>query len=97
MEELPSPRVQASRTFQIIGIDYAGPIQLRIGLHPSKIIVKCYISLFVCFSTKALHIEVVTSVTTEAFLAALRRFIARRGIPRIISSVNGTNFQVAAH
>jgi hypothetical protein len=40
---------------------------------------------------------VVTSLTTEAFLAALRRFIARRGKPRTIYSDNGTNFQGAAN
>jgi len=47
--------------------------------------------------TKAVHIEVVTSLYTEAFLAALRRFIARRGKPRTICSDNGTNFQGAAN
>jgi len=47
--------------------------------------------------TKAVHIEAVTSLTTEAFLAALRRFIARRGRPRTIYSDNGTNFQGASH
>ena len=46
--------------------------------------------------TKAVHIEVFTSLSTEAFLAALRRFIARRGKPRTICSDNGTYFQGAA-
>ena len=45
---------------------------------------------------KAVHNEVVTSLSTEAFLAALRHFIARRGKPRTICSDNGTNFQGAA-
>jgi secreted Zn-dependent insulinase-like peptidase len=58
---------------------------------------KGYIAIFVCFATKAIHIEVVTSLTTEAFLAALRRFIARRGKPKTMYSVNGTNFQGAAN
>ena len=47
--------------------------------------------------TKAVHIEVVTSLTTEAFLAVLRSFIARRGKPRTIYSDNGTNFQGASN
>ena len=47
--------------------------------------------------TKAVHIEVVTSLSTEAFIAARRRFIARRGKPRTICSDNGTNFQGAAN
>jgi hypothetical protein len=53
--------------------------------------------MFVCFATKAVHNEVVTSLTTEAFMAALRRFIARRDKPRHIQSDNGTNFQGAAN
>jgi len=55
-----------------------------------------YIAIFVSFVTKSVHIEVVTSQSTEAYLAALRRFIARRGKPRTICSDNGTNFQGAA-
>jgi len=47
--------------------------------------------------TKAVHTEVVTSLSTEALLAALRRFIASRGKPRTICSDNGTNFQGAAN
>jgi hypothetical protein len=53
--------------------------------------------MFVCFVTKAVHIEVVTSLTTEAFFAALRRFIAHRGKPKKIYSDNVTNFQGASN
>ena len=60
-------------------------------------ITKGYIAIFVCFVTKAVQIEVETSLTTEAFLAALRRFIARRGKPKRIYSDNGTKFQGAAN
>jgi hypothetical protein len=92
MAELPSPRVQPSRPFLTTGIDYAGPILLRLETTRSKTITKTYIAIFVCFVTKAVHIEVVTSLTTEAFLAALRCFIARRGKLKTIYSDNGTNF-----
>ena len=57
---------------------------LRLGTSHSKTITKGYIAIFVCFVTKAVHIEVVTSLTTEAFLAALRHFIAHRGKPKTI-------------
>jgi hypothetical protein len=97
MGELPASRVQPSRPFLTSGFDYAGPIQLRLGTTCSKTITKGYIAIFVCFVTKTVHIEVVTSLTTEAFLAALRRFIARQGKPRTIYSDNGTNFQGAAN
>ena len=79
------------------GVDYAGPISIRLGTPHSKMMIKGYIAIFVCFVTKAVHIEVVTSLTTEAFLAALRRFISRQGRPRTIYSDNGTNFQGAAN
>ena len=55
--------------------------------------VKAYACLFVCFTTKAVHIELVSDLTSEAFLAALRRFVSRRGCPQ---SDNGSNF-VGAH
>jgi transposase InsO family protein len=97
MGELPSARVQPSRAFETVGIDYAGPITLKIGHPRSRATNKGYIAVFVCFATKAIHLEVVTSMTTDAFLAALRRFVARRGRPKIIWSDNGTNFQGAAN
>jgi hypothetical protein len=58
---------------------------------------KGYIAIFACFVTKALHIEVVTSVTTEAFLAALRRLIAHRGKPKRMYSDTHTNFQSSSN
>ena len=97
MGELPSTRIQPSRPFLTTGVDYAGPISLRLGPPRSKTITKGYIAIFVCFVTKAVRIEVVTSLSTKAFLAALRRFIARRGKPRTICSDNGTNFLGAAN
>ena len=48
--------------------------------------------MFVSFSTKAIHLEVVSDLTSEAIIAALRRFIARRGKPSVIWSDHGTNF-----
>jgi hypothetical protein len=95
--ELPKSRVQPSRPFFKTGIDYARPISLRLGTQRSKTIIKGYIVLLVCFVTKAIHIEVVTSLTTEAFLAALRRFVAHREKPRTIYSDIGTNFHGASN
>jgi transposase InsO family protein len=97
MGELPSSRVQPLRPFLTTGIDYAGPVSLRLGTTRSKTITKGYIAIFVGFTRKAVHTEVATSLTTEAFLAALRHFIARRGKPSTIYSDNGTNFQGAAN
>jgi hypothetical protein len=97
MTELPPPRIQPSRPFLTTGVNYAGPISLRLGTTRSKTITNGYIAIFVCFVTRAVHIEVVRSLTTEAFLAALQRFIACRGKSRTIYSDNGTNFQGASN
>ncbi|XP_041972782.1 uncharacterized protein LOC121728634 isoform X5 [Aricia agestis] len=43
-------------------------------------------------AVKAVHLELVSDLTTEAYMAALNRFVARRGKPRSITSDNGTNF-----
>ena len=58
----------------------------------SKIKVKCYVALFICLSTKAVHLELVRDLTSQAFIAALRRFTARRGKCANIYSDNATNF-----
>jgi len=96
MADLPVSRVQASRAFTAVGIDYAGPLMMKETQLRKARIIKVYIALFVCMSTKAIHLEAVTDLSTEAFLAALDRFVARRGIPTSIHSDCGTNFVGAA-
>ncbi|XP_011884101.1 PREDICTED: uncharacterized protein LOC105571245 [Vollenhovia emeryi] len=98
MGELPAERIRSGdRPFTITGIDYAGPIQIRESRRRGRIHVsKGYIAVFVCASTKAVHLEMVTDLSTDAFIATLRRFIARRGLCSQILSDNGTNFVGAA-
>ena len=52
--------------------------------------------MFTCLASRAVHIEITNSMETDSFILALRRFIARRGNVRSITSDNGTNF-VGAH
>lgn len=52
---------------------------------------KAYVALFICLATKAIHLELVSDLTTAAFLAAFRQFIARRGLCRNVYSDNATN------
>lgn len=56
---------------------------------------KAYIAIFVCMTTKAVHIELNPSLETAAFLSAFRRFISRRGRPKEMQSDNGTTFHGA--
>ncbi|GFT37617.1 integrase catalytic domain-containing protein [Trichonephila clavipes] len=92
MSDLPAARVTACRVFSQIGIDYWGPFQLKTFSGKCRQIRKVYVCVFICFTVKAIHLEIVSDLTTEAFLAALKRFVARRGRPIEICSDNGRNF-----
>ncbi|GFW73289.1 integrase catalytic domain-containing protein [Trichonephila clavipes] len=85
---LPPDRVNDCAIFEVVGIDLAGPLFLKTGE-------KVWITLFTCAVYRALHLELVNALSSDAFLLALRRFIARRGRPRIIYCDNGTNFRGA--
>lgn len=92
MCDLPKSRITPSKPFTHTGVDYAGPFQIieKGGRH--KTYIKAYIAVFVCFATKANHLEVVHDLSTESFLEVFENFIARRGIPTHMYSDNGTNF-----
>ncbi|XP_055590366.1 uncharacterized protein LOC129742489 [Uranotaenia lowii] len=92
MGDLPPHRITPTYAFERTGIDFAGPIYVRKG-HPRKpVYTKGYISLFVCMVTKGIHLEFVSNLSTEAFIAALHRFTSRRGVPTDIFTDNATNF-----
>lgn len=100
MGSLPAERVQPARAFYNTGVDFAGPYDLRLRpgrpalrkqLQDPKT-VKGYIAVFVCMVTRAVHLEAVTGMTSEAFIAAFTRFTARRGMCVNMYSDNGTTF-----
>ena len=93
---LPADRVRYARPFLHVGVDYGGPFTIRLSKGRGKTTLKAYLALFVCFSTRAVHLEAVSDLTGEAFLACLRRFISRRGLPNTIYSDNGRNFCAAS-
>lgn len=96
MGNLPQTRLQITYPFFVTGVDYAGPFIIKDRKGRGTKTSKAYISLFICFSTKALHLELVTDLTTQCFLDCYKRFVARRGKPQHIYSDNGTNFRGAA-
>ena len=78
MGDLPSSRIEVpERAFSCVGLDFAGPLTFKDGTE----CVKGYVAVFICFASKAVHLEGISSLTSDAMVAALRRFIARRGIP----------------
>lgn len=92
MADIPKDRVQIARHFQKVGVDYGGPFFVKSSSLRKSSLVKCYIAVFVCHVTKCVHIELVSSLSTEAYLMTLKWFISRRGNPTIIYSDNATNF-----
>jgi hypothetical protein len=82
---LPSSRTEESSAFRTTGVDLAGPLYLKNGD-------KVWLVLFTCAVYRCVHLDFVTSLSTEAFLRALERFINIRGRPATIYSDNGTNF-----
>ncbi|GFX73985.1 uncharacterized protein TNCV_2954681 [Trichonephila clavipes] len=85
---LPSDRVKDAAVFEVLGVDLAGPLYVKQGD-------KVWIVFYTCAIYRALHLEFVSSLSTDAFLLSFRRFVARRGRPRIIYSDNGTNIRGA--
>ncbi|XP_045509320.1 uncharacterized protein LOC123704888 [Colias croceus] len=96
MGQLPTVRVTSHRPFSKTGVDYAGPIAIRATKGRGHHATKGYICVFVCMSTKAVHLEVVSDMTAEAFIAAFKRLVARRGHVTEMWSDNGTTFVGAA-
>lgn len=92
MGQLPKTRVSPTRPFLNTGIDYAGPLTLKTWRGRGAKTYKGWIAVFVCFSTSALHLEAVSDYSTDAFIAAYRRFTGRRGICSQLFNDCGTNF-----
>lgn len=92
MSDLPKERITPARAFINSGVDYCGPFTIRDRLTRNYKPIKAYICLFVCLATKAIHLELVSDLSTNAFLAAFRRFTARRGKCVNLYSDNATNF-----
>ena len=87
--QLPIERITPDSVF-------AGPMYIKYGHVRKPTIVKAYVCVFVSLSVKAVHLELVSDLTSQAFIAALRHFISRRGKPSLIWSDNGTNFTGAS-
>lgn len=107
MGMMPKWRVNVSTPFTIVGVDYAGPFYtrmhrgVRIVTRSSKIdhqtARKAYICIFICLTTKAIHLELISDLTSASFAAAYLRFISRRGIPALMMSDNGSTFKGAVN
>lgn len=88
MADLPRERMEATPPFTYCGMDCFGPFYIKEGRKE----LKRYGLLFTCLCSRAVHIELLDNMTTDAFINALRTFIALRGNVRQLRSDQGTNF-----
>ena len=89
MGDLPEERIAPSRRFNFVGIDFAGPLLIKTRPNDTN---KAYVALFICFTTRAIHLELVSKLSKDACIAAIKRFVSRRGLPNTMYSDNATNF-----
>ncbi|KAJ0180611.1 hypothetical protein K1T71_004015 [Dendrolimus kikuchii] len=92
MADLPADRVSPQPVFSQVSTDFAGPFLIKSSTLRNAKLLKGYFCVFVCLATKAVHLEAVSELSTDAFFAALQRFVSRRGIPTLIRSDCGTNY-----
>ena len=88
MARLPYDRLQIAPAFSKVGVDFFGPLKVK-HLRKEE---KRYGCLFTCMVTRAVHLAVAFSLSTDSFVMCLRRFIARGGKPTVMYSNNETNF-----
>ncbi|XP_030580177.1 uncharacterized protein LOC115776592 [Archocentrus centrarchus] len=93
MADLPVDRLTPEPPFTNVGLDVFGPWTVitrrtRGGSADSK----RWAVLFTCMATRAVHIELIESMSTDSFINALRRFFAIRGPCKLLRSDRGTNF-----
>jgi hypothetical protein len=92
MADLPPERTEMAPPFMNTGLDCFGPFLVKQGRSE----VKPYGLIFTCLASRAVHLEVLEDMTTDAFICGLRRFIAIRGNVKSIHCDRGTNFVGAA-
>ena len=91
---LPDFRVLKAPPFTVTGIDFTGELYAKSDTGQGER--KCYVCLFTCANTRAVHLELVKDLSVATFLRAFRRFAARRSVPQKIISDNASTYQSAA-
>ncbi|GFX89906.1 integrase catalytic domain-containing protein [Trichonephila clavipes] len=92
MGNLPSESVNISSPFTIAGLDLCGPFLVKYKNQRKGTLNKVYICVCICFSSKAIHLELLSDLTSDALIATLKRFTSRRGKCSKIYTDNATNF-----
>ena len=96
MAPLPAERVQIAPPFTHVGLDFTGPLYLKVKKGSESSTSKAYVCIFICENSRAVHLELLNSMTTVDFLQAFHRMANRRGMAYVIHSDNQTTFHKAA-
>ena len=93
MADLPTDRVTPTAPFTSVGVDIFGPWQVVVRkTRGGSAENKRWAVLFTCLATRAIHVEVIESMSSSSFVNSLRRFEALRGPVKLYRSDRGTNF-----
>ena len=90
---LPPDRLNPGPVFHQVVVDYASPIMVKSWSPRKPFVTQAYVCVLVLFTLKAVHLEPVSELTTAAFIATLRRFMARLGKPIVIWTSDVNTFQ----
>ena len=86
---LPDFRVNEERPFKYTGTDYCGPVCIKTASHTEK----NYIALMTCAATRMIYLELVRHLSATSLVQCLKRFVGRRGLPKLMLSNNGKTFK----
>ncbi|KAL7849939.1 hypothetical protein SRHO_G00192880 [Serrasalmus rhombeus] len=90
MADLPAARLRLHKpAFHSSGVDCFGPMTVKVGRRHEK----RWGIIFKCLTTRAVYLDLLNTMDADAYLMALRRFIARRGTPAELWSDQGSNFK----
>ena len=92
MPPLPTKRVTQSSPFSHSGVDYFGPLFIKAKNENRKV----WVCLYTCLVTRAIHLELMSDMSTEQFLLGFRRFLSQHGKPKEIISDNASQFKFAS-
>ena len=89
---LPEFRTKVDFPFSYVGVDFAGPLYVKEGAEMRKV----YIALYTCAVSRAVHLDLVLDLSADTFLRCFKRFTARFGVPKHITSDNAKTFKSAS-
>lgn len=92
MADLPKERLSFLPPFTYCGVDYFGPISVQKFEGRCNSTIAGYVAIFICMTTKMIHMECCSNLKSEQFIWALSRFSAIYRTPIKMMSDNGRTF-----